>query len=228
MKKLIKKAIYSCPSSIILMYHHLSNEPHVKNSGCMLDTDLFYKQIESIAKFDPIDSLLLKQNKNKRIITFDDGLEDLYTIAYPFLKERNIPFSAFIVTDYIGKSGYINKSQLLELSKDPLFTLGSHGISHEILTKLKKEEKQREIVDSKKILEDIVGQKVNYFSYSHGQSDCEVLRFVKQYNLAFSALSLPYNFSTDIILGKYRIPRINFQNETYEKNIDMIKKINCR
>ncbi|QPJ62598.1 MAG: polysaccharide deacetylase family protein [Candidatus Nitronauta litoralis] len=48
-----------------------------------------------------------KQNKslkNKFLITFDDGYQNLYTHAFPLLKEFSYPAVVFLVTDYVGKT----------------------------------------------------------------------------------------------------------------------------
>lgn len=227
MKNLLKKVVYSFPSSVFLMFHHVLDNPNCKKSDCVLNTNLFYKQISTMDRFQGIDSFFEKNVNKKTVVTFDDGLEDLYTIAYPFLKEHNIPFVAFVVTDFLDQEGYITTKQLMELSKDPLVTIGSHGVSHSILTKLNSKEKKKiEIVDSKKILEDILGKEVKYFAYSHGQFDKDCLKFVKEYKKAFSATGLPYNIVTKKIMGDYQIPRVNIDNKVYEKSNNKINSYN--
>ncbi len=42
-----------------------------------------------------------KSDKNWVHLTFDDGFESVYTVAYPYLRERRIPFSIFISTHHI-------------------------------------------------------------------------------------------------------------------------------
>ena len=38
-------------------------------------------------------------------ITFDDGFENNYAVAYPILRERNIPFTVFVTTGLVGSPG---------------------------------------------------------------------------------------------------------------------------
>ena len=46
LKKIIRDFLYLVPSSMILMFHHITENPMVKRSGCILSTELFYNQIE--------------------------------------------------------------------------------------------------------------------------------------------------------------------------------------
>ena len=41
------------------------------------------------------------------IVTFDDGYEDNYTQALPLLEERGMKGEVYVVTNFIGKEGYL-------------------------------------------------------------------------------------------------------------------------
>lgn len=216
MKKILKKIVYSLPSSKVVIFHHVTDIPLIQNSGCLLKTELFEKYIDSNHSYDTLDNVIQHSSRQKIAITFDDGLEDLYTIAYPFLRLRNIPFTAFIVTDFLDRPGYITKQQLIEMSNDPLVSIGSHGISHDIFPKMTREQKKHELIASKEILEELIGKKVNNFAYSHGQYDKETISLMKGlYNYGFEVRDRVVNFCT--IINKKKIPRYNIDNTTIEK-----------
>lgn len=220
-KNIGKKVVFSLPSSYVLMFHHVTSTPEIKCSGCMLDTDKFYNIVNLLSNFESLEIALKSPHKRKIVITFDDGLADLYTIAYPYLVSRNIPFTAFIITDFLDKPGYISTEQLIEMSKNPLVTIGSHGLSHEIFTKMDNTTKINELKDSKKKLEDVINKKVNVFAYSHGQYDTETLKYTAEYyTYAMSVKEFPLNFITN---NKMLIPRINIDNMTYERQLNVIK-----
>lgn len=57
------------------------------------------------------------------LITFDDGYLNNYTLAYPIFKALKIPFSIFLVSDFINKQilhdgveqAFLNTAQLIEM-----------------------------------------------------------------------------------------------------------------
>ena len=100
----------------------------------ILDSGIDFISMEEYAKFD-------FSAKNSCVITFDDALSDVFRVAYPELKKRRIPFTVFVITDFLNNDGYISDSELLEMAADPLVTIGSHGVTHEVLSGMS-EEKQ--------------------------------------------------------------------------------------
>ena len=206
------------------MFHHVSENPDIKKSECLLETSKFQEIINLRNHYVTLDVVVEKPSYKSTSITFDDGLLDLYTVAYPFLKRKGVPFTAFIVTDYLDKQGYITKEQLKEMSKDPLVTIGSHGVTHKPLPSLSVNEKKNEIVHSKSIIEDIIGKEVCYYAYSHGQYDKDVLKYVRVYKAAFSTIERPLNQFTG--KNKYTIPRYNIDSKTYKKQIEFFSRIN--
>ena len=220
-RKTCKKIVFSLKSSYVLMFHHVTDSPEIKRSNCLLQTSKFYDIIDSLSDFNRLEDVLNNIHKNNIAITFDDGLADLYTIAYPYLIKKNIPFTAFIVTDFLDKPGYITTKQLIEMSKNPLVTIGSHGVSHRIFTNLNSYEKEIELKESKRILEELIKKRINLFAYSHGIYDKETLKFAgKNYMYGMSVNSYPLNFITK---KRMENPRFNIDNNTYMNMINILK-----
>lgn len=67
----------------------------------------------------------------------------------------------------IGRS-VLTKEELIQLSKDPFVTIGSHTVSHISLPDKSFEVQKNELLDSKNTLEMWTGQKIIYFSYPFG------------------------------------------------------------
>jgi len=200
------------PASYVFMFHHVSLNPTVCKSSCMIDTEEFKQFVLRYSNCYASLGDVVKGSRKKIAITFDDGLADIYSIAYPFLKEHKIPFTVFIVTDFIGKEGYITEEQLLVMAKDPLVTIGSHGVSHEIFTKMDSHQKKEELTQSKEYLEHLIETPISVFAYSHGQFDKETLKLVKCYDYAMSVKACPLNYFTN---KKYLLPRYNIEQKTY-------------
>jgi peptidoglycan/xylan/chitin deacetylase (PgdA/CDA1 family) len=85
----------------------------------------------------------------------------------------------FILASKVGRPGYMDWQQIKELS-DYGMIIGSHGMTHRIMTELSEEELNQEIVDSKKILEENLKQTINYFSIPRGFYDKRIINKAKQ------------------------------------------------
>ena len=226
MRVIIKKIICRffelfIPSSLIFEFHHIIDNPEICKSRCILSYDRFTSLIEKYSCYDSVEKVVKNPGKRRIAITFDDGMSDVYEVAYPYLKSKNIPFTVFIISDFLDTPGYMTSEQLKLLSEDPLVTIGSHGVSHEILSDMTAEQQHNELYGSKEHIEKIIGKKVSLFAYSHGFYDLNTLKLMKIYNYGFSTRELPLNFLTR---SKYVLPRYGFQNENYDANVKKIEQ----
>lgn len=121
-------------------------------------------------------------------LTFDDGYQDNYDIAYPILKQMNVPFTIYITTGFIdnrlpmwwykGDNLGIGTDSLKALDADTLCTIGAHTISHTKLDTLSPEEQIKEIKQSLQELEALLGHPIRHFSYPHGSYNDDTLKIV--------------------------------------------------
>ncbi len=206
-KKIARKLLFRVPSSAVVIFHHITDAPECQKSKCVLPFAKFTGFIESYRNYDSLPSVLKNPARKKIAITFDDGLQDVYTLAYPYLKEKNIPFTVFIVTDFLDQPGYITTENLKELAKDDLVTIGAHGTTHQNLNLLSPGQQKSELEDSQKILEAKTGAGVTLFAFSHGAYDKNTLKQMGKYKYGFTTKQLPLNFLTKV--RKKRIPRYN-------------------
>ena len=116
---------------------------------------------------------------SKVVLTFDDGLLNNYTVAYPILKEHNLKAYFFIIVGKVGTAGYMNWEQIREL-KDAGMIIGSHGMSHRILTELSEQELDFELRVSKKFLQEYLGDKIEFLSIPRGFVNKEVIEKAKE------------------------------------------------
>jgi len=135
------------------------------------------------------------------LLTFDDGYGGHYEYVYPLLKKYGYPavFSIYIkgVGNNVGRT-HVNWEQLREMAANPLVTIASHSVTHpNDLTKLPDEQLQKEIVESKNILETQLGLNIRYFTYPVGKYDPRVANLVSGagYQLALTMNDLDERFA---------------------------------
>ena len=111
-------------------------------------------------------------------ITFDDGFANVLTYAAPVLARSHVPAMMFIVTDWIGTPGYMTWDQIRALERAGI-AIGSHSVSHPWLPALDDDALRRELVESKRVLEQGLGHPVTVFCYPMGALDDRVKRAVR-------------------------------------------------
>ncbi len=114
------------------------------------------------------------------VITFDDGYEDFYTDVFPILKKHNVVATAYIISGVIGHKNYMNAHQLKEIASSGLVEIGAHSIHHPNLKALPKEAVEKEIFESKQMLERNLGIKVVSFAYPYGGYTDEAEKLVEK------------------------------------------------
>ena len=188
---------------LCLVFHHV-NPNHVDTpQSCQCTPNSFVRIVEGVQeKGYTIISLeelqtILAQNSNQKfaIITFDDVPSDMYEYAYPYLRERGIPFTVFITTSYVGRKGFLSNEQLQTLNSDPLCTIGAHTLTHPLLRF--HNDKKKEIIDGGEELEKIINKKVDFFAYPYGSlysTDPKSIRMAtSRYKYAFSTIDAELN-----------------------------------
>ena len=161
----------------ILVYHHMSQSDPEGSSGLRrltVTADVFAQQMQYLQDngYHVITFSVLADyfDHGKElptlpvIISFDDGWETQIEYALPGLEKYHYPATFFVVTDYIGRPGFISWPQLQTLLTDGM-RIGSHSRSHPRLTKIKDTTKLwDQIHNSKTILESQL--EIPYGSYN--------------------------------------------------------------
>jgi len=101
------------------------------------------------------------------VITFDDGQLSDYETAYPALSGKGMKATFYIATDFVGQAGYVNWQQLREMQEHGM-EIGSHSCSHCCFPDLAPADMLKELLDSRRILEDRLGSAVKSFSIPYG------------------------------------------------------------
>lgn len=133
-------------------------------------------------------------------VTFDDGNQNTATKAFPILKKLGIPFALFIYPSAISaghKLGFMDWEEVRMLQSNGII-IGCHSYDHPYLTRpngIRTVESynawlEKEVFESKKIIESNIGVSVNYFSFPFGLADKKVYKKIKD-----SGYRLAYNIS---------------------------------
>ena len=175
----------------ILMYHYVRVNPVPgDNLGFNLSVtpDDFRKQLDWLAAngYHPVDFDDLrayfagKQPLPAKpvVLTFDDGYKDLYTTAYPILREHNFKAVAYIVNGFLGAPNNVDYDQVREMDANGI-EIGAHTVSHVDLTKTNDGELQHQVRDVKTALEALLGHPVLDFCYPAGQFNGRVVAAVQ-------------------------------------------------
>ncbi len=156
----------------------------IKESGYrVLTVDEYVEITRSGGRFPP----------KSVVITFDDGLLDNFTNAYPVLIKYGIPSAMFVPSAYVGQvnSGWgqpqMSWDQLRAISAHGV-TVGSHTSTHRYLPEISPDAARGQIVDSKAVLEGKLGRRVDYFAYPSGGFSEGIKAMVREagYKAAFT------------------------------------------
>lgn len=111
------------------------------------------------------------QQHLKVVITFDDGLRDFYSAAFPIIEKFGFKATVFLTSAMIDNTFLtgnecLRKSEIKELAAKGI-EFGSHTVSHPQLQNLSCEEIVHELANSKKHIEEVLGHTMTLFSYPY-------------------------------------------------------------
>jgi len=208
---------YSNDKGILSIMYHRFNENKYPSTN--INMEVFKKQFELIKEqkisfINPEDFKLnfnTPKERKKILITIDDGFTSFYENAWPYLKERKIPFILFISTEAIGKYGYMDWNQIKEIEKEKFAFIGNHSHSHEYLVGYNFNEFKKDIDTSIDIFKNNIGYNPVFFSYPFGEYSLEQKEYISsKFDFAFGQ----HSGIIDINKDQYELPRFPI-NEKY-------------
>lgn len=132
----------------------------------------------------------------KVALTFDDGHKDNIYHAYPILKAFGIRATVFVISEYVGRKGWLDKKGILNdvrlpdcqwwelLDWDELhsmkdaFDIGVHGLTHRSLPSLPELEARAELIQSRDVIEKCLGVKPTFYCYPFGEMSTAAVEYV--------------------------------------------------
>lgn len=112
-------------------------------------------------------------------ITFDDGYEETFSVAAPFLQRFGFHATIFVAPREIGAPGFMTWEQVRTLAQDGV-RVGSHTMSHTYLPLAPRETLAYELAESKRVLEEHLGQSVLWLSYPIGGFTPAIQRLTRE------------------------------------------------
>jgi peptidoglycan/xylan/chitin deacetylase (PgdA/CDA1 family) len=217
----VLKRKYDIP---VIMYHRVVND---ESEGGVHGTYITAKKFDEHMRYltehnyHPITfKELLKINYRNRfnngkkyvILTFDDGYEDNYKIAFPILKKYEFNCIIYLVSHLNYNKWDVEVPENPE-KKFPLMTwdmikemqeygieFGGHTMTHQKLAHIPFEQAKEEITKSTQYLEEKLGEKLVCFAYPYGDLNEQVKEFVRNsgYSFAVATDSGDLSFSEDL------------------------------
>ncbi|MHB0865505.1 MAG: polysaccharide deacetylase family protein [Minisyncoccota bacterium] len=184
--KLLPKIPLAKDRASILMYHSISDR---KDYFSAVSPEIFNKQMTYLAaKKRGVISLAELARRLRAgeplggsvVLTFDDGYRDNYTTVFPLLEQYGFPATIFVTTDFIGEPGYCSAEELREMQASGIIALEPHTLSHPKLAKLPRAEAEREMRESRRVLQEILGTTPTLFAYPYGNFSEETVGLARE------------------------------------------------
>ena len=170
----------------ILMYHSICNRPETTRSAYFktnTSPEDFQAQMEflhrqgyscvSLEQALPILKGDQPKSAKLAVITFDDGYRNIFTDAFPVLRQYGFSATVFLATAFVGErtaafNGIecLTWSDIKELRQHGL-RFGSHTVNHPELYQMEWSEIESELRDSKEEIEQRLGERVTSFAYPY-------------------------------------------------------------
>ncbi len=167
------------------------------------------------------------------VLTFDDGWQSFYDIAFPILKDYGFPATLFVRTDFIGEKAAMSWNQLNELAKsgvDIQCKISTHRSRHVLkdsqAVRTYFSDVQEELSQSKRIIKKKMNKECRYLALPSAKPNSLVIGLLKKEGYC-AAVTLERG-SNPFFIPHYSINRsvINgeFDMDQFKKNLFVFSK----
>lgn len=167
----------------ILMYHHISDGPTYTalDKSLTVTSKLFNQQLDHLKRqgyhtitFNQMFAALYYNGPlptKPIILTFDDGYDDGYSVAYPALVQHGFSGMFYIITGKVGWQGQMTWHQLGLMLTNGM-QMGSHTVHHVDMGQVytnSPEQAQQELQISRATMQQRLGIVIQQFCYPSGE-----------------------------------------------------------
>jgi peptidoglycan/xylan/chitin deacetylase (PgdA/CDA1 family) len=166
-------------------------------------------QIAAItAKMNAIAAPEAPQIAGSVLLTFDDCVTSLYTVAFPYMASKGLVGTAYAITDRIGTEGYCTWEQLQEMAAAG-WKIGNHTKTHPTLTTLTEAEQEAQFTDAKNaLIAHSLSDAATFVAYPGGGWNADTLTAMQNTGMQLGRL---YDSSAQQLfdiyeIDKYKVP----------------------
>ncbi len=150
-------------------------------------------------------------------LTFDDGYSDNWEHAFPVLQKLSIPATIYLVTERVGREGFLSWTEIKAMAASGLVTIGSHTHTHRNFVRREPYQNlEEELLQSKTLIESQLGKPCEHLAWPWGDYETEWLPLVQKLGYASAVTTL--SGANTAGTNPYELRRINVRNE----NIDWL------
>jgi glycosyltransferase involved in cell wall biosynthesis/peptidoglycan/xylan/chitin deacetylase (PgdA/CDA1 family) len=129
---------------------------------------------------------------------------------------------AILKHHYCLERSCITSDELKKMSENKLITIGSHTVSHPILTKCSYETQARELKDSRHLLSQFLMTEIEYLAYPNGSYDKDTIELAEKSGYKLGLTTNPGDINVGTV-NPYTIPRnALYDSGGYFENISKI------
>lgn len=125
-------------------------------------------------------------------LTFDDAFTNFYHNALPLFDKYDMDGTIYLVSQDFNAQDYMTPTQLNAL-KAYGFEMGSHSVTHAHLPQLSLEELRFELEESKRVIEERLGGKIEHFATPYGEYNDQVLKEIMKVYSSHRSVDVGYN-----------------------------------
>ena len=233
----IERAAVDAPVPV-LMYHSVSDAPTASTRALSVRPGMFGAQLCSLRR-QGFTGLTFGELAERRrtgqpfptrpiVLTFDDGYADLLEEALPKLIQHGFPATVFVTTGWLRDAGrytaaaapgrMLSWEQLTELSAAGI-EVAAHTHGHPQLDQISTARLHAELGDSKRLLEDRLGQPVCSLAYPYGYSSKRVRTVAHE--IGYLQAATVANATAATTCDPFRVPRLTIRRSTSSATFDL-------
>ena len=192
----------------VLMLHSIAEPRSAQEESYYLSPERWRRLLETMKEggYHCADPVKLQDpsatwGERELVLTFDDGYDDFYTEVFPLLEKYRLKPLVFLPVNRIGDENrwdqanglrarrLMDTAQIRELRRHGV-RFGSHTLTHPSLVRLGDAQLRRELVESRRKLEELLGDEVDMLAYPYGHANPRVRAAAIEagYKMAFTTV----------------------------------------